>query len=94
MKFLRSPKFLIFLVVFVNFLGYGIVFPILPLLTEQYGGDPIMSGILIAIFSLMKVSPFSPSIMGAVIMGIIFLIGLLGAKNSLNSTPTEFNPWG
>ena len=55
MQFIRSPKFLIFLIVFVNFLGYGIVFPILPLLTVQYGGDPIISGILIAIFSLMQV---------------------------------------
>lgn len=55
MNFIKSPKFLIFLVVFVNFLGYGIVFPILPLLTEQYGGDPIISGILIAVFSLMQV---------------------------------------
>lgn len=62
MNFIKSPKFLIFLIVFVNFLGYGIVFPILPLLTEQYGGDPIISGILIAIFSLMQV--ISMPIMG------------------------------
>lgn len=55
MKLIKSPKFLIFLIVFINFLGYGIVFPILPLLTEKYGGDPIISGILIAIFSLMQV---------------------------------------
>ncbi len=55
MSFIRSPKFLIFLIVFVNFLGYGIVFPILPLMTEKYGGDPITSGVLIAIFSLMQV---------------------------------------
>lgn len=55
MYFLKSPKFLIFLIVFVNFLGYGIVFPILPLLTVEYGGDPIISGVLIAIFSLMQV---------------------------------------
>jgi DHA1 family tetracycline resistance protein-like MFS transporter len=53
--FIKSPKFLIFLIVFVNFLGYGIVFPILPLLTEQYGGNPLISGILIGIFSLMQV---------------------------------------
>src|SRR3989338_1338415 len=55
MKFFKSPKFLIFLIVFVNFLGYGIVFPILPLLTESYGGDPLISGILIGVFSLMQV---------------------------------------
>lgn len=50
-----SPKFLIFLIVFINFLGYGIVFPILPLLTIQYGGSPLISGFLIGIFSLMQV---------------------------------------
>lgn len=55
MQFLKSPKFLIFLIVFVNFLGYGIVFPILPLLTEQYGGNALISGVLIAVFSLMQV---------------------------------------
>lgn len=55
MNFIKSPKFLIFLIVFVNFLGYGIIFPILPLLTEKYGGDPLISGILIGVFSLMQV---------------------------------------
>lgn len=55
MKFLRSPKFLIFLVVFINFLGYGIVFPLLPILTLDYGGDPLISGVMIGIFSLMQV---------------------------------------
>ncbi len=55
MQLIRSPKFLIFLIVFINFLGYGIVFPILPLLTVQYGGNPLISGILIAVFSLMQV---------------------------------------
>lgn len=55
MKFYKSAKFLIFLIIFINFLGYGIVFPILPLMTIQYGGDPIVSGILIGIFSLMQV---------------------------------------
>lgn len=62
MNVVKSPKFIIFLIVFVNFLGYGIVFPILPLLTVSYGGDPIISGILIAIFSLMQV--FSMPVMG------------------------------
>ncbi len=55
MKFLKSPKFLIFLVVFVNFLGYGIVFPLLPILTLDYGGNPLISGVMIGIFSLMQV---------------------------------------
>lgn len=50
----KSPKFLIFLVVFINFLGYGIVFPLLPLLTLDYGGNPLISGVMIGIFSLMQ----------------------------------------
>jgi MFS transporter, DHA1 family, tetracycline resistance protein len=62
MNFFKSPKFLIFLIVFVNFLGYGMVFPILPILTEKYGGDPLISGILIAVFSVMQV--LSMPIMG------------------------------
>jgi len=52
---MKSAKFIIFLIVFINFLGYGIVFPILPLLTEQYGGNPLISGVLVAIFSLMQI---------------------------------------
>ena len=55
MKFIKSPQFLIFLVVFVNFLGYGIVFPLLPIITLDYGGSPLLSGVLIAVFSLMQV---------------------------------------
>lgn len=55
MKFIKSPQFLIFLVVFVNFLGYGIVFPLLPIITLDYGGNPLVSGVLIAVFSLMQV---------------------------------------
>ncbi len=51
----KSPKFLIFLVVFINFLGYGIVFPLLPILTLDYGGNPLISGVMIGIFSLMQV---------------------------------------
>lgn len=54
MKFLKNPKFLIFLIVFINFLGYGMVFPLLPLITESYGGNPLISGVLIASFSVMQ----------------------------------------
>lgn len=55
MKIALSSKFLIFSIVFINFLGYGIVFPLLPLLTIQYGGNPLVSGFFIGVFSLMQV---------------------------------------
>ncbi|MBI3380269.1 MFS transporter [Candidatus Gottesmanbacteria bacterium] len=94
MNFIKSPKFLIFLIVVVNFLGYGIVFPILPLLTEQYGGDPIISGFLIAIFSLMQV--ISMPILGRLsdrygrkpmllfsLWGTVFSFALMGLTHSI-----------
>ncbi|KKS95418.1 MAG: major facilitator superfamily transporter, MFS transporter, DHA1 family, tetracycline resistance protein [Candidatus Gottesmanbacteria bacterium GW2011_GWA2_43_14] len=59
---LKSSKFLIFLIVFVNFLGYGIVFPLLPLMTIKYGGSPLLSGVMIGAFSLAQV--FSMPVMG------------------------------
>lgn len=55
MKLIKNPKFIIFLIVFINFLGYGIVFPLLPIITRGLGGDPLTSGLLIAVFSLMQV---------------------------------------
>ncbi|MBI2617236.1 MFS transporter [Candidatus Gottesmanbacteria bacterium] len=55
MQKFKSSSFIIFLIVFINFLGYGIVFPTLPLLTESYGGTPFLSGIFIAAFSFMQV---------------------------------------
>ncbi|KKS73489.1 MAG: Major facilitator superfamily MFS_1 transporter, partial [Candidatus Gottesmanbacteria bacterium GW2011_GWC2_42_8] len=55
LKIIKSAKFLIFLIVFVNFLGYGIVFPLLPLMTIKYGGTPLLSGVMIGAFSLAQV---------------------------------------
>ncbi|KKS47995.1 hypothetical protein A3J20_00995 [Candidatus Gottesmanbacteria bacterium RIFCSPLOWO2_02_FULL_42_29] len=62
LKIIKSAKFLIFLIVFVNFLGYGIVFPLLPLMTIKYGGTPLLSGVMIGAFSLAQV--FAMPIMG------------------------------
>ncbi len=62
MKLFKSPKFLIFIIVFINFLGYGIAIPVLPLLTRQYGGNSLVSGLLIASFSVVQF--FAMPVMG------------------------------
>ncbi|MCX7869121.1 MAG: MFS transporter [Terrimicrobiaceae bacterium] len=44
----------IFLTVFVDVLGFGIVIPVLPLYAEHFGASPFEIGALVGIFSLMQ----------------------------------------
>ena len=46
--------FVIFLTVFIDLLGFGIVLPILPLYAEQCGAKPNEATLLVAIYSLMQ----------------------------------------
>src|SRR5579859_974788 len=45
---------IIFLIVFVNFLGYGIVFPLLPYYAEHLGASPIIIGAILAAYSICQ----------------------------------------
>jgi MFS transporter, DHA1 family, tetracycline resistance protein len=44
----------IFLTVFIDVLGFGIVIPVLPLYAEHFGASGIQIGLLVGIFSLMQ----------------------------------------
>jgi MFS family permease len=48
-----SPLPILFLAVFVDMLGSGIVVPVLPLYTERFGASPITIGALLAVYSGM-----------------------------------------
>ena len=48
-----SPLPILFLAVFVDMVGFGIVVPVLPLYTERFGASPITIGALLAIYSGM-----------------------------------------
>ena len=51
----RKFQFLtIFLTVFIDVLGFGIVIPVLPLYAEHYGASSLEIGLLVGIFSLMQ----------------------------------------
>ncbi len=61
----RSALFIVFLVVFIDLLGFGIVLPMLPVIADTYvktilgaSGDPkvegLIIGLLMASFSLMQ----------------------------------------
>ncbi len=45
---------LLFAVVFIDLLGFGIIIPIFPFLIQSYGGNPLIVGILISVYSLFQ----------------------------------------
>ena len=50
----RSPLLFIFLTVFIDLLGFGIVIPLLPVYSDMYGADAQELGILFGCFSGMQ----------------------------------------
>src|SRR5262249_48531049 len=50
----RSPLLFIFLTVFIDLLGFGIVIPLLPVYTKAYGASESQLGILFGCFSGMQ----------------------------------------
>src|SRR5919197_856196 len=54
----RSPLFVIFLTVFLDLLGFGIVIPLAPLYVKQFAADPALVGRLVGLlgtfYSLMQ----------------------------------------
>jgi len=50
----RAKIGIVFLIVFIDLVGFGIVIPILPLYAEKYGPSPLVFGLLMASFSIMQ----------------------------------------
>jgi DHA1 family tetracycline resistance protein-like MFS transporter len=48
------PLIVIFLTVFVNLVGFGIIIPLLPFYAETFGASPLVIGLLFASFSLSQ----------------------------------------
>ena len=45
---------ILFLIVFVDLVGFGLIIPLLPFYAERFGASPQVVTILLAIFSLMS----------------------------------------
>ncbi len=79
----KGSLLVIFLTVFIDLLGFGIVLPLLPLYADQFGTDPsgFVIGMLMASFSIMQFL-FAP-IWGAVSDRIgrrpVIIVGLTGS---------------
>src|SRR5262245_31629154 len=50
----RSPLLFVFLTVFIDLLGFGIVIPLLPVYASMYGASSMTLGILFGCFSGMQ----------------------------------------
>src|SRR4026208_208247 len=51
---MTRPLLVIFLTIFVNLIGFGIIIPLLPFYAETFGASPIGIGLLFAVFSLCQ----------------------------------------
>lgn len=51
---MTRPFLIIFLTIFVNLVGFGIIIPLLPFYAETFGASPLVIGMLFAIFSLCQ----------------------------------------
>ena len=51
---MTRPLLIIFLTIFVNLVGFGIIIPLLPFYAETFGASPIVIGLLFGVFSLCQ----------------------------------------
>src|SRR5213595_3293190 len=54
LRLVTRPLVIIFLTIFVNLVGFGIIIPLLPYYAETFGASPIVIGLLFAVFSLCQ----------------------------------------
>ena len=79
-----SPTFTLFLVLFVVSIGFGLIIPILPLLTRAYGASPLALGAMTASYSVVQFifSPIWGQISDRVGRKPILMIGITGLSLS------------
>jgi DHA1 family tetracycline resistance protein-like MFS transporter len=80
----RSPLVVIFLIVFIDLIGFGIIIPLSPYLATHVGATPFQVGFLMSIYSLMQFifSPFWGKLSDKVGRRPILLMSLLGSSIS------------
>ena len=53
---MSRPLLIIFLTIFVNLIGFGIIIPLLPFYAEMFGASPLTIGLLFGIFSVCQLA--------------------------------------
>ena len=78
----RSPLVIIFITIFIDLVGFGIVIPVLPLYAERYGASEATIGILLAIYSAMQFvfAPILGKLSDKVGRRPVLLVSLIGTS--------------
>jgi len=79
-----SPLLVIFLTVFIDLLGFGIIIPLLPFYAEHFGASALMVGLLSTSFSVAQFlfAPFWGRLSDRIGRRPVILLGLLGSAVS------------
>ncbi len=77
---MSRPLLVIFLTIFVNLVGFGIIIPLLPFYAETFGASPLVIGLLFASFSISQLiaAPILGDLSDRVGRRPILLFSLLG----------------
>jgi MFS transporter, DHA1 family, tetracycline resistance protein len=80
----KKPFLVIFLTVFMDLVGFGIVIPLNPYLARRFGADPLQVGLLLTVFSLLQFlcAPFWGRLSDRLGRRPIILISVLGSAVS------------
>lgn len=59
----QSPLLVLFVTIFIDLLGFGLIIPILPIYANELGASGMVIGLVAASFSFMQflVAPWGPS---------------------------------
>jgi DHA1 family tetracycline resistance protein-like MFS transporter len=79
---IRSPLVIIFITIFIDLVGFGIVIPVLPLYAERYGASEATVGVLLAIYSAMQFvfAPILGKLSDRVGRRPVLLVSLIGTS--------------
>ncbi|MFY9607445.1 MAG: MFS transporter [Blastocatellia bacterium] len=78
----RSPLVIIFITIFIDLVGFGIVIPVLPLYAERYGASEATVGLLLATYSAMQFvfAPILGKLSDRVGRRPVLLVSLMGTS--------------
>ena len=79
-----SPVTIVFITVFIDLLGFGIIIPLMPFYAETFGGTALTVGLLMTSFSMMQFlfAPFWGRLSDRIGRRPVILIGLFGSAVS------------